>query len=425
MKPINYYDVFVPGGIPTLTYNPRSTYNLESKVMAARENICKLMIVTGQTKIGKTVLVEKMYDRTQAVWIDGGSVSSEESFWEIIADQLDVTTDINQSETLDVGAMFEIGLEGQINFVFANATPSGKLGFSRTKIKSMSEGRTISTKTAAIQYISKNKVPIVVDDFHYIDRSIQTAIVRALKSPIMHGLPVIFIAIPNRKFDVIKVEREMTGRIEIFDIPVWRDDELKQIAEVGFKSLNVRLPEKVQDSMVREAMGSPHLMQEFCKAICQKNRIDKSAKTTIIVSENIDLPALFSNIAINSGRSLFEKLARGPRPRSDRIERTLKSGEITDIYGVIMEALLKMKPGIESIAYDKFRGYIRDVISSDLPQFGEVSRVLEKIAEISYNDGASTPVVDWDKDDAVLTITDPFFAFYLRWRDPDDPYADP
>lgn len=84
-----------------------------------------------------------------------------------------------------------------------------------------------------------------------------------------------------------------------------------------------------------------------------------------------------------------------------------------------------MKPGIESIAYDKFRGYIRDVISSDLPQFGEVSRVLEKIAEISYNDGASTPVVDWDKDDAVLTITDPFFAFYLRWRDPDDPYADP
>ena len=124
MKPINYYDVFVPGGIPTLTYNPRSTYNLESKVMAARENICKLMIVTGQTKIGKTVLVEKMYDRTQAVWIDGGSVSSEESFWEIIADQLDVTTDINQSETLDVGAMFEIGLEGQINFVFAKATLS-------------------------------------------------------------------------------------------------------------------------------------------------------------------------------------------------------------------------------------------------------------------------------------------------------------
>ena len=279
----------------------------------------------------------------------------------------------------------------------------------------MSEGRTISTKTAAIQYISKNKVPIVVDDFHYIDRSIQTAIVRALKSPIMHGLPVIFIAIPNRKFDVIKVEREMTGRIEIFDIPVWRDDELKQIAEVGFKSLNVRLPEKVQDSMVREAMGSPHLMQEFCKAICQKNRIDKSAKTTIIVSENIDLPALFSNIAINSGRSLFEKLARGPRPRSDRIERTLKSGEITDIYGVIMEALLKMKPGIESIAYDKFRGYIRDVISSDLPQFGEVSRVLEKIAEISYNDGASTPVVDWDKDDAVLTMLKHVGDSAKRW----------
>lgn len=40
--------------------------------------------------------------------------------------------------------------------------------------------------------------------------------------------------------------------------------------------------------------------------------------------------------------------------------------------------------------------------------------------DISYNDGASTPVIDWDKEDAILTITDPFFAFYLRWSDNKD-----
>jgi hypothetical protein len=72
---------------------------------------------------------------------------------------------------------------------------------------------------------------------------------------------------------------------------------------------------------------------------------------------------------------------------------------------------------MESVNYDIFRGYLRDVLDSELPQMHEVSRVLEKLAEISYNAGASTTVIDWDSDDDLLTVTDPFFAFYLRWKD--------
>lgn len=114
-----------------------------------------------------------------------------------------------------------------------------------------------------------------------------------------------------------------------------------------------------------------------------------------------------------------QKLARGPRQRSDRIQRTLTDGTTADIYGVVMEALRHMKPGVSSIKYEEFRTYLREVVE-EIPQMHEVSRVLEKIADISYNDGASTPVIDWDKEDAILTITDPFFAFYLRWSDNKD-----
>lgn len=237
---MNYYEVFIPWGVPTYTYNPRDTYDLEERINRAKKRICKLMIVTGQTKMGKTVLTEKVYDRND------------------------------------------------------------------------------------------NNIPLIVDDFHYIERNVQTSIVRALKSPIMHGLPVIFIAIPSRKFEVIKVEREMTGRIEMFEIPSWTVDELMEIANKGFKELNVDVPYNIKLTIARVAMGSPHLMQEFCKELCIKNRIE------------------------------------------------------------------------------------------EIPQLHEVSRVLEKIAEISYNDGVSTPVIDWDKEEAILTITDSFFAFYLRWSDAKD-----
>lgn len=54
---MKYYDILVPGGYPKYTYNSRETLELEEKVKSVLENLCKLVAVTGHTKLGKTVLV--------------------------------------------------------------------------------------------------------------------------------------------------------------------------------------------------------------------------------------------------------------------------------------------------------------------------------------------------------------------------------
>ena len=112
---------------------------------------------------------------------------------------------------------------------------------------------------------------------------------------------------------------------------------------------------------------------------------------------------------------MFEKLKRGPRQRSDRIQRTLKNGAITDIYGVVLQALANIKPGIETINYEDLRASIREVLEDSSPKRHEVSRVLDQMAIISASDESSTPVIDWEKEENRLHITDPFFAYYLRW----------
>jgi len=58
---------------------------------------------------------------------------------------------------------------------------------------------------------------------------------------------------------------------------------------------------------------------------------------------------------------------------------------------------------------------IRDVSGSQLPQLHEVARVLKHMATIASTDQSSTPVIDFEEDEKKLHITDPFFAFYLRW----------
>lgn len=37
------------------------------------------------------------------------------------------------------------------------------------------------------------------------------------------------------------------------------------------------------------------------------------------------------------------------------------------------------------------------------------------MSEIAATDQSSTPVIDFDENDKLLHVTDPFFAFYLRW----------
>ena len=85
---------------------------------------------------------------------------------------------------------------------------------------------------------------------------------------------------------------------------------------------------------------------------------------------------------------------------------------------MVLLALAKIQPGLQTVEYEQLRAAIRDTLAEQVPQAHEVTRVLEKMAEIASSEEASTPVLDWEKDEQKLHITDPFFAFFLKWGVP-------
>src|SRR4030042_4157627 len=95
-----YTDVFVPGGFPRHTYNPRLDLKIESRVAGVLQNLCKLVTVTGHTKSGKTVLIRKVLPREDAIWIDGGGIGAADDFWNTVRDQLDLfqTKEVSESD---------------------------------------------------------------------------------------------------------------------------------------------------------------------------------------------------------------------------------------------------------------------------------------------------------------------------------------
>ena len=156
-------------------------------------------------------------------------------------------------------------------------------------------------------------------------------------------------------------------------------------------------------------------MQEFCRAICRAHVIDDSFCGRSADLGDKELQRVFGETAETIGRPIFEKLAKGPRQRSDRIPRALKAGGEVDIYGLVLHALAHLRPDLVTLEYEDLRAAIRAVSAQDAPQLQEVARVLKHMSEIAATDQSSTPVIDFDEDEKRLHITDPFFAFYLRW----------
>ncbi|ECH7436728.1 ATP-binding protein [Salmonella enterica] len=408
--------VFVPGGMPKLTYVERTQGEIREKLESAKDNLCKLVTLTGQTKSGKTVLTQMIFPFTDSnvIWVDGGSITAENDIWEQVLDRLDVypNEEVNTSDT----ASTVVSGKANVSASILIAKGGGELGVSQNdgSTKGKKSARNITSKNAAIKALAESQASLIIDDFHYLDRDMQGSFVRAVKPLVFHGVPVVLIAIPHRRYDAIKVEREITGRLENIMMPYWSIDELKQIATIGFPLLNVNVSSAVVDILASEALGSPHLMQEFCKSLCADYSIKETSEKEIKISKVDD--SLFKNVAESTGKVVFDKLATGPRQRSDRLMRLLKSGERVDIYKVVLYALSKMKPGMQTIQYEELRSAIRDIVAETPPQAHEVTRVLEKMSEIASNEEASTPVIDWEREEQKLHITDPFFAFYLKWR---------
>lgn len=387
MTNLSYEQIFVPGGNPSHTYNPRNSLKLEDKVGEVLKNLCKLVIVTGHTKSGKTVLVRKVIPREKAIWIDGGGIRTEDDFWTSIIQQLELFQ-VTESQT-NIGA----GIGG--------------IGGSLTNKYS----RDISSMTTALIGLRNNHKPLVIDDFHYLNLDFQGNLIRALKPLIFDGLSVVIIAIPHRRYDAVKVEKEMTGRIFPVNIPLWKKSELVFIPNTGFPLLDkqLKLDSNIIDKFAEESIGSPHLMQEFCRRICKV--LERGTELSIELTNRV-----FSETAETIGRPIFEKLARGPRQRSDRIPRKLKTGGEVDIYRLVLHGLAHLRPGLITLEYEDLRSAIKKICKPEnVPNVQEIARVLKRMSEIAASDRSSTPVIDFEEKDKRLHITDPFFAFYLRW----------
>lgn len=411
-------EIFTPGRYPVWTFVDDHLKEKEQQLIDTLEDGSMLVSISGPSKSGKTVFVEKILGKDNLIQVTGAGVKSTADLWlrvfEIIGTPIEKKTTHGTSMTGTIGGK----ATGEAGFIVAKA--KGEISGSAALTKQQSETDTIPIDylQLLIKELAKTNFVIFIDDFHYIERAIQSDIAQQIKEAIRQGVKFICASVPYRSDDVIRSNPDLRGRFFAIDFDYWNEEVLKKIAYKGFQKANIVYREDLVQRLVAEAAGSPQLMQYLCLNACYEKGIRTIPDTPIDVTyEQAFFEAICRRtVASTDYSSTAEKMLEGPKTRgSDRKVYISIFGWQGDVYRFLLKALALDPPSL-NFRYQPLLERIASICQGECPSGSSITSACYHSAAIA-NDSANSNVVEWDSDNDVFDIRDPYLLFYLRWSD--------
>lgn len=258
-------EVFVPGAYPQYTYVERLGEGFESALRDALDTPGQVVSLSGPSKSGKTVLVEKVVGRDYLITITGASVRSADEIWSHALDWMDVPSGSSTSDKTGGKIGATAGAKGSAGLPFvAKAEVSGSLFGEMDRETGTEAVRGRRGLAQVVDEIANSDFVILIDDFHYMERRVQEEVARSLKEAVRLGVKVVTASVSHRGDDVVRANPELRGRVRAIDLKYWHPDELQQVALAGFAALNADVDARSIEKLIVESAGSPQLMQLLC-----------------------------------------------------------------------------------------------------------------------------------------------------------------
>ncbi len=411
-------EVFTPSDFPSLTYVAREEEKLERRLREALATPGDVISISGPSKSGKTVLVEKVVGRDALITVTGAGIASPDHLWDRVLDWMKApdTTATETSRGVEGEASLRAGGELSIPLV-AKTDIDATLTASATH----STGEQATTGRRGLQEvveeIADSDFVLLIDDYHYMDRIVQVEVAKQIKEAARLHMKICAASVPHRADDVVRSNPELRGRVRAIDIDYWSPQQLLEIARLGYPLLNVEVDETALATFAREASGSPQLMQAICLEACFAQGIQETLKTPTALSLE---PARVREILQETSTrtdysSLVKNMHTGPKTRgTERKEFTFRDRTKGDVYRAVLLAVASDPPCL-SFTYNELSDRLRAVCTSELPQPASVYQACAQVSRMALDMYPSQRVIEWDDDFSILDVIDPYFLFYLRW----------
>lgn len=414
-------EIFTPSDYPVHTYVAREEDRLEERLREALATPGEIISVSGPSKSGKTVLIERVAGRDNIIPITGAGISDGNQIWDRALDWMGAPTQLNEAVTNTFGGSASGGIKGGVSVPLigsANAEGSASLNASRASASSQTRSR--SGLAQVVREIGNSTYVLLIDDFHYMPSPVQSDVAKQIKEAARQGVKIVTASVPHRSDDVVRSNPELRGRVRAVDTRPWKISELIQIGRLGFSKAGLPVTDALLRKFAVEASESPQLMQAICLQICFTVKHYEST----LLSRDLNISEAECNLAYEetSTRTDFASLIRsmhaGPKIRgTERKEFHLGDGSRGDVYRALLVALRENPPTL-SFQWNELSRRVQVVCNPDAPQAASLSTACAQIAKIAKEMYPNQRVVDWEGDPVnLLSIEDPYFLFYLRWSD--------
>jgi hypothetical protein len=412
-------EIFTPSDYPTHTYVSRDEDRIEERLREAIGTPGEIVSVSGPSKSGKTVLIEKVAGRENLITVTGGGIRTANDVWEQALDWMGAPTQSISTGTTTVSGNVSTGLKGKAGLPFVGSVAAeGSLGASLGRASAKAETRGRTGMNQVIAEIGKSDYVLLIDDFHYMPVDIQADVAKQIKEAARQGVKICTASVPHRSDDVVRSNPELRGRVRAVDTRPWSIHDLVRIAELGFPLMGATLSSHTVETLAIEASSSPQLMQAICLQVCFTAGLRETSDSVVLTE--LSQEQLRHALEETSTRADFASLLRmmhtGPKIRgTERKEFELSDGTRGDVYRALLVAL-KSDPPTLSFPWNDLSRRLQKTCRPESPQAASLSTACTQVARMAKDMFPTQRVVDWEGDPAnLLSIEDPYFLFYLRW----------
>ena len=409
-------DVFRTTGVPSVTFVERKNpafdelkYKLDGR---------GLVNVYGDSRSGKTVLTLKLLERRHPIVLYGPHIQSIDNFWKVLSRRLKMPNDVTITRQREEEEKLKAGISVSIPGI------SAKLGAERGKTRAWEIEESYSSDThEVVEKLIEVQRPLVIDDFHSVDKALQDAIVAQLKPALDHAETIVFVSVPEQTEDIINRLNssgvlkggEIKARSTEHENPLWTPEEIKEIAAKGFAALNVQIDEDTIETLTHNAYRNPLLMQRYCQRLCHILKVERTqgeTKRITVLSAKVDeiLRYIAAEYEETYSHYLQIKDTSGIRWR-------LSSGKEINTYLFVLVALASIpinKPFKLRTIRDRMKTHVKR--EADLPSSAKISEALIGLVSRMRGKEEYEAPLRYDLEKGHAYVTHPFFKVFLQWK---------
>lgn len=410
-------DVFTPNRLPEVTYVDDHLKERAKILKDALDTGAAVISLAGPSKSGKTVFIEKNIGKDRLVQVTGAGITEANRLWDRVFDL--IGTPVTKKATTTSGWEASVGAKMGTEAGVVIASASGELSGSGKYAKSNSEhiDGAVDYLQLLIRELAGTGLVVFIDDFHYIPRAVQAELANQIKEAIRNNVIFVVASVPYRADDAIRGNPDLRGRAVKLDFDYWKPSELAKIAERGFASLNAVVSPAYVQALASEAAGSPQLMQSLCLTTCFENdlRETHAGAAKALASDVAAIEKVCTRTAATSDyTSTVAKMKEGPKVRGEpRKGYAVNFGTVLDVYPLILRAIALDPPELTQ-RYPNLQKRIQSLCEKEQPSGSSVTGACSHIASIA-NESENRNVIEWDGENDVLDIRDPYLLFFLRW----------